>query len=138
MVAAKALTANSASGRNSSVVPDIVMVLMVLMVLKNSNVHKTKTGDFQVTCLCVLGGRWDWLRCILHRLTPTPAARRRGASKLLNKSYTIVLLIFSIPTSTSRLGGGHRKNKKMSYDILLFESLGGRWDSNCEAVEPIP
>ena len=76
------------------------------------------------------GGRWDWLRCILHRLTPIPTARRRGASKLLRKKLLHSLLCFPMPMPTNKFVAWHKKNKKMSYDIFLLRCLGGRWDSN--------
>ncbi len=37
---------------------------------------------------------------------------------------------FLYPPLQAGLEVGIEKNKKMSYDILLFKSLGGRWDSN--------
>ena len=71
----------------------------------------------------------DWLRCILHRLTPIPSARRRGPCKDYEAiSYCVALFVFHTSVCKQAWAIGV-KNKKMSFDIFLLRSLCGEGGS---------
>ena len=91
---------------------------------------KQKQVTFKSPAFAFLG--WKMGLATMHSasLNAHPSCSPQGRFQTFEQELHNSPSYFSIPTSTSRLGGGYRKNKKMSYDILLFKSLGGRWDSN--------
>ncbi len=55
----------------------------------------------------------DWLRCILHRLTPIPSARRRGPSKACEAiSYCVAPFCFPYLCLQASLSHRYKKTKR--------------------------
>ena len=66
----------------------------------------------------------DWLRCILHRLTPIPSARRRGPSKACEAiSYCVAPFCFPHLCLQANLSHRCKKQKDVFRHLLASYSL---------------